>query len=97
MGLWPNRPPQQPFHHEMSQFVCPMKYLRLRARLLTHVNAGRRRAPNLRLADWEETKPMTTEVAVVSAAIIFVFIVFAAVLAWGDYYSRSDKRAKKRG
>ncbi len=40
---------------------------------------------------------MTTEVAVVSAAIIFVFIVFAAVLAWGDYYSRSDKRAKKRG
>jgi hypothetical protein len=40
---------------------------------------------------------MTTEVAVISAAIIFIFVVFAAVLAWGDYYSSSDKRADKRG
>ncbi len=40
---------------------------------------------------------MPTEVAVISAAIIFVFIVFAAVLAWGDYYSNSDKGAKKGG
>ncbi len=40
---------------------------------------------------------MTTEVAIVSAAIIFVFVVFAAVLAWGDYYSSGEHRAKKRG
>lgn len=38
---------------------------------------------------------MPTEVAVITAAIVFIFIVFAAVLAWGDYYTNAERRAKK--
>jgi hypothetical protein len=38
---------------------------------------------------------MPTDVAITTAAIAFVFIVFAAVLAWGDYYEGGEKRAKK--
>jgi hypothetical protein len=37
---------------------------------------------------------MPTEVAVIIAAIVFIFIMFAAVLAWSDYYSTAEKRAK---
>jgi len=40
---------------------------------------------------------MPTEVAVITAGIVFVFIVFAAVLAWGDFYSTGERRAKKGG
>jgi len=32
---------------------------------------------------------MPTEVAVVVAGIVLVFAVFAAVLAWADYYTKS--------
>jgi hypothetical protein len=38
---------------------------------------------------------MPTEVATITAGIVFVFIVFAAVLAWGDYYSPGGGRTKK--
>ena len=38
---------------------------------------------------------MPTEVAVITAGIVFVFIVFAAVLAWSDFYSTGERRAKK--
>ena len=38
---------------------------------------------------------MPTEVAIVTAAIVFIFIVFAAVLAWGDYYVSGERRRKK--
>ena len=40
---------------------------------------------------------MPTEVAVITAAIVFVLTVFAAVLAWADYYSTGEQRAKKGG
>ena len=40
---------------------------------------------------------MPTDIAITTAAFAFVFIVFAAVLAWGDYYSTGEKRAKKGG
>ena len=40
---------------------------------------------------------MPTEVAVITAAIVFVFTLFAAVLAWGDYYEAGERRAKKGG
>jgi hypothetical protein len=38
---------------------------------------------------------MPTDVAVITAGIILIFVVFAAVLAWGDYYSGGERRAKK--
>ena len=38
---------------------------------------------------------MPNDVAVITAGIILVFIVFAAVLAWGDRYSSAERRAKK--
>jgi Mg2+/Co2+ transporter CorB len=38
---------------------------------------------------------MPTNVAIATAAIIFVFIVFAGVLAWSDYYSTSDRKPTK--
>jgi hypothetical protein len=38
---------------------------------------------------------MPTDVALITAGIILVFVVFAAVLAWGDYYSTAERRAKK--
>ncbi len=63
--------------------------------LLTHVNAARRRPPRLSLLMGGDYA-MPTEVAVITAGIIFVFVVFAAVLAWGDYYSKDEQRAKKR-
>jgi hypothetical protein len=37
---------------------------------------------------------MPTDVAVITAAIIFVFIVFAAALAWADYYSSAEHKKK---
>ena len=37
---------------------------------------------------------MPTDVAIATAAIAFVFIVFAAALAWSDYYSNAGRRAK---
>jgi len=36
-----------------------------------------------------------TDVAITTAAIAFVFIVFAAALAWSDYYSNAERRGKK--
>jgi hypothetical protein len=38
---------------------------------------------------------MPTDVAVILAGFILVLIVFAGVLAWGDYYSVAERRAKK--
>jgi hypothetical protein len=38
---------------------------------------------------------MPTDVAVITAGIILMFVVFAAVLAWSDYYSTAERRAKK--
>ena len=38
---------------------------------------------------------MPTDVAVITAGIIFVFVIFAGVLAWADYYSTAERRAKK--
>ena len=43
---------------------------------------------------WEGTA-MPTDVAVITAGIILVFIVFAGVLAWADFYSTAEHRAKK--
>ena len=38
---------------------------------------------------------MRTDFAVITAGIILAFIVFAAVLAWGDRPSSVERRAKK--
>ncbi len=38
---------------------------------------------------------MPTDAAVIVAGFILVFIVFAGVLAWGDYYSGAERRAKR--
>lgn len=32
---------------------------------------------------------MPSDVAIIVAAIVFAFLVFAAALAWGDYYTSS--------
>lgn len=38
---------------------------------------------------------MPTDVAVIIAGIILMFVGFAAVLAWADYYTTAERRAKK--
>jgi hypothetical protein len=38
---------------------------------------------------------MPTDVATVTAVIIFIFIVFVAALAWGDYWSSSEGKKKE--
>lgn len=37
---------------------------------------------------------MPTDVAIVITAIVVAFAVFAAALAWGDYYTRGIRRPK---
>lgn len=38
---------------------------------------------------------MPTEVAVIAAGIILVFIVYAGVLAWADHCSASERQKKR--
>jgi hypothetical protein len=32
---------------------------------------------------------MPTDVAIIVAGIVLIFVLFAAALAWGDYYTRN--------
>lgn len=93
-SLWRNDVAPAAFHHELKQSLTGLRRDAAALRIvdLTHVkSAAAARDLNFGIAEptLEGAFTMPTETAVVVAAIIAMFAIYAAALIWADFYTRN--------
>ena len=93
-SLWRNGVAPAAFHHELNQIVNRLRRDAAALRIvdLIHVKsaaAARDLSFSVEEPTLEGAFTMPTETAVVVAAIVAMFAIYAAALIWADFYTRN--------